>query len=114
MSRQKSVLTAISGVDTAIAGGMPTSFARHEPAAVQAARRAFRFGRRTRLERWTRGAGAEGIRGPEARARPTSGAASTRRTGGGPRQRALRRGGVRPAGWLELILAPHDTLIHRP
>jgi hypothetical protein len=42
MSRQKSVLTGVSGVDTVIAGGMPASFARHEPAAVQAARRAYR------------------------------------------------------------------------
>ncbi|MDX6242264.1 MAG: hypothetical protein QOG10_7217, partial [Kribbellaceae bacterium] len=43
MSRQKSVLTGVSGVDTVIAGGMLTSFARHEPAAVQAACRAYRL-----------------------------------------------------------------------
>src|SRR5437016_6176780 len=45
MSRHKAVLTGVSGVDAVIAGGMLTSFARHEPAAVQAARRAYRPGR---------------------------------------------------------------------
>jgi hypothetical protein len=33
MSRQKSALTGVSGVDTVIAGGMPASFAR--PAATR-------------------------------------------------------------------------------
>jgi hypothetical protein len=41
MSRQKSALTGVSGVDTVIAGGMLTS-ARHEPAAVEVARRRLR------------------------------------------------------------------------
>jgi hypothetical protein len=45
MSCQKSVLTGVSGVDTVIAGGILTTFTRHEPAAVQAARRAYRLGR---------------------------------------------------------------------
>jgi hypothetical protein len=45
MSRQKSVLTDVSGVDTVIAEGMPASFARHEPAAAPTARRAYRPGR---------------------------------------------------------------------
>jgi hypothetical protein len=45
MPRQKSVSASVSGVDTVIAGGMPTSLARHEPAAVHAARRAYRLGR---------------------------------------------------------------------
>jgi cell division protein FtsW len=92
MSCQKSVLTGVSGVDTVIAGGTLTSFARHEPAAVQAARRAYRLGRRTRLERWARVPVPKGYAGPKRRARPASGAASTRRTGGGPRQGAPQRG----------------------
>jgi len=50
MSRLKSVLTAIPVVDTAIAGGHAASRRPQDPAAVQAARRAVRFGRRTRLE----------------------------------------------------------------
>jgi hypothetical protein len=41
MSRQKSALTGVSGVDTVIAGGMLTSV-RHEPAAVEVARRRLR------------------------------------------------------------------------
>jgi hypothetical protein len=45
MSRQKPALTGVSGVDAVIAGGTPASFARHEPAAVQAARQAYRLGR---------------------------------------------------------------------
>ncbi len=45
MSRQKSASTGVSGVDTVIAGSMPAAFARHKPAAVQAARRAYRLGR---------------------------------------------------------------------
>ena len=72
MPLKKSVLTGVSGVDTVIAGGMLTSFARHEPAAVQAARRAFRFGRRARLERWTRVPVPKGYAGPKRRARPAS------------------------------------------
>jgi hypothetical protein len=72
MSRQQSVLTGVSGVDTVIAGGMLTSLARHEPAAVQAARRAYRLGRRTRLERWGRVPVPKGYADPKRRARPAS------------------------------------------
>ena len=70
--------------DTVIAGGKLTSFARHEPGAVQAARRAYRLGRRTRLEWWAR------VPVPKVYAGPK------RRTGGGARQGALQRGA---AGW---------------
>jgi hypothetical protein len=72
MSRQKSVLTGVPGVDTFIAGGMQKTFARHKPAAVQAARRAYRLGRRIRLERWPRVPVPKGYAGPERRARPAS------------------------------------------
>ena len=65
-------LTGVSGAGTVIAGGMLTSFARHEPAAVQAARQAYRLGRRTRLERWAWVPVPKGYAGPKRRARPAS------------------------------------------
>jgi hypothetical protein len=98
MSRQKSVLTGVSGVDTVIARGMLTSFAWHEPAAVQASRRAYRLGRRIRLELWAWVPAPKGYAGPQRRARPMSAAASTRRTGGCPRRGAPQRAPGRQAG----------------
>jgi hypothetical protein len=115
VSRLKSVLTGVSGVDTVVAGGMLTSFARHEPAAVQEARRACRLGRRTPPRTVGLGAGAEGMRGPEA-ARPAGvgrrvDAADRRWSAAGcsPAGFGRRAGpepvGARPAGVVRLRLS---------
>ena len=96
MSRQRSVLTGVSGAGTVIAGGMLTSFARHEPAAVR--RPAGRTGS-AGVPASNGGLGCRCRRDTRAR----SGAPGRRR---GPRRRggpAVVRGrvlpsGVRPAG----------------
>ena len=60
--------------------GMLTSFARHESAAVTAARRAHRLGRRSRLERWCRIPVPTPYTPPKRRSRPPASRASTRAT----------------------------------
>jgi len=78
--------------------GMLVSFARHEPAAVQAARRAHRLDRRTRVERWARIPVPKGYVAPRRRARPVTvsaqraaGAATGRASSGATRQAGVRR-----------------------
>ena len=72
MSRQKSVLTAISGMDTAIAGGHADLLRPARASRSAGGPPAFRFGRRTRLERWTRVPVPKGYAGPKRRARQAS------------------------------------------
>ena len=66
--------------------GMLVSFGRHEPAAVAAARKAHRLGRRSRIERWARVPVPQGYAPPKRRSRPA-----------GPARTAPRSQPARPA-----------------